>query len=181
MPEPEKLDSEPPETAMSDSMKSLDDSESVNINAAISPAFKEVTLELMATVGLMASIAEAQLPLESRRATKTSSSPAPVSSEVSNTNGIDSDAGESVSPPSTNVHIQKAPLVGTVYLSPKPGEDNFISEGEKVSKGDTICIIEAMKIFNEIESEISGTVKAINVNNESPVEFGQPIFEIIPD
>ena len=111
----------------------------------------------------------------------TPSSPAPVSSEVSNTNGIDSDAGESVSPPSTNVHIQKAPLVGTVYLSPKPGEDNFISEGEKVSKGDTICIIEAMKIFNEIESEISGTVKAINVNNESPVEFGQPIFEIIPD
>ena len=76
MPEPEKLDSEPPETAMSDSMKSLDDSESVNINAAISPAFKEVTLELMATVGLMASIAEAQLPLESRRATKTSAFPA---------------------------------------------------------------------------------------------------------
>ena len=111
----------------------------------------------------------------------TPSSPAPVSSEVSNTNGIDSDAGESVSPPSTNVHIQKAPLVGTVYLSPKPGEDNFIIEGGKVSKGDTICIIEAMKIFNEIESEISGTVKAINVNNESPVEFGQPIFEIIPD
>ena len=78
MPEPEKLDSEPPETAMSDSMKSLDDSESVNVNAAVSPAFKEETSELMAIVGLMASIEEAQLPLESRRATKTSSSPAPV-------------------------------------------------------------------------------------------------------
>ena len=72
-------------------------------------------------------------------------------------------------------------LVGTVYLSPKPGEDNFICEGQKVTKGDTICIIEAMKIFNEIESEKTGTVKLIYVENESPVEFGQPIVEIIPD
>ena len=62
-----------------------------------------------------------------------------------------------------------------------PGEDNFISEGQKVSKGDTICIIEAMKIFNEIEAEKTGTVKLIYVENESPVEFGQPIVEIIPD
>ena len=111
----------------------------------------------------------------------TPSPPAPVNSEASTTNGLDTDDVKSVSSTNTNVHIQKAPLVGTVYLSPKPGEDNYISEGEKVSKGDTVCIIEAMKIFNEIESEVSGTVKLINVNNESPVEFGQPIFEIIPD
>ena len=111
----------------------------------------------------------------------TPSPPAAVSSEASTTNGLDSADVQSVSSNNTNVHIQKAPLVGTVYLSPKPGEDNFISEGGKVSKGDTVCIIEAMKIFNEIESEVSGTVKLINVNNESPVEFGQPIFEIIPD
>ena len=78
MPEPEKLDRKPPETAMSDSIKSLDDSESVNVSAAISPASKEETLELTAIVGLMVSIAEAQLPLESRRATKPSSFPAPV-------------------------------------------------------------------------------------------------------
>ena len=111
----------------------------------------------------------------------TPSPPAAVSSEASTTNGLDSADVQSVPSNNTNVHIQKAPLVGTVYLSPKPGEDNFISEGGKVSKGDTVCIIEAMKIFNEIESEVSGTVKLINVNNESPVEFGQPIFEIIPD
>ncbi len=80
-----------------------------------------------------------------------------------------------------SAHTQKAPLVGTVYLSPKPDEDNFIIEGNKIKKGDTICIIEAMKIFNEIESEISGTVKKIHVSNESPVEFGQDLIEIIPD
>ena len=76
-------------------------------------------------------------------------------------------------------HIQKAPLVGTVYLSPKEGEDNFINEGDKIKKGQVICIIEAMKIFNEIESDKNGVVKKIYVQNESPVEFGQDLIEII--
>tara|TARA_B100000287_G_C20618506_1_gene775013 strand:- start:805 stop:1320 length:516 start_codon:yes stop_codon:yes gene_type:complete len=75
-------------------------------------------------------------------------------------------------------YVQKAPLVGTVYLSPKPGEDNFVSEGEEVKKGQVICIIEAMKIFNEIEAEKDGIVKTIFSKNEDPVEFGQPLIEI---
>tara|TARA_Y100001960_G_C14404481_1_gene695093 strand:+ start:121 stop:642 length:522 start_codon:yes stop_codon:yes gene_type:complete len=78
-------------------------------------------------------------------------------------------------------YIQKAPLVGTVYLSPKPDEDNFVNEGDKIKKGQTICIIEAMKIFNEIEAEKNGTVKKICLQNEDPVEFGQPLIEIISD
>ncbi len=78
-------------------------------------------------------------------------------------------------------YVQKAPLVGTVYLSPKPGEENFINEGKKVKKGETICIVEAMKIFNEIEAEKSGTIKTIYIDNEAPVEFGQPLIEIILD
>ena len=75
-------------------------------------------------------------------------------------------------------YMQKAPLVGTVYLSPKPGEDNFVSEGQDIKKGQVICIIEAMKIFNEIEAEKDGVVKTIFPKNEDPVEFGQPLIEI---
>tara|TARA_Y100000768_G_scaffold388174_1_gene382617 strand:+ start:583 stop:1089 length:507 start_codon:yes stop_codon:yes gene_type:complete len=114
------------------------------------------------------------------RSSNLSPPPSPVP-EASTSLGIDSNVNEESVSTDHNGHIQKAPLVGTVYLSPKPGEDNFVSEGQKVSKGDTICIIEAMKIFNEIESEKTGTVKLIYVENESPVEFGQPIVEIIPD
>lgn len=114
------------------------------------------------------------------RGTNTSPAPQNIADSLTSAN-IESSATEESASADVAGHIQKAPLVGTVYLSPKPGEDNFICEGQKVTKGDTICIIEAMKIFNEIESEKTGTVKLIYVENESPVEFGQPIVEIIPD
>ena len=114
------------------------------------------------------------------RGTNTSPAPQNIADSLTSAN-IESSTTEESASADVAGHIQKAPLVGTVYLSPKPGEDNFISEGQKVTKGDTICIIEAMKIFNEIESEKTGTVKLIYVENESPVEFGQPIVEIIPD
>ena len=71
-----------------------------------------------------------------------------------------------------------APLVGTFYLSPKPEDPPFIKKGDKINIGQTICIIEAMKIFNEIESEVSGIVKEVLVENSSPVEYGQPIISI---
>tara|TARA_Y100000768_G_scaffold364445_2_gene324903 strand:- start:3097 stop:3603 length:507 start_codon:yes stop_codon:yes gene_type:complete len=114
------------------------------------------------------------------RDANTSPSPQNIADSLTSAN-IESSTTEESASADVSGHIQKAPLVGTVYLSPKPGEDNFICEGQKVTKGDTICIIEAMKIFNEIESEKTGTVKLIYVENESPVEFGQPIVEIIPD
>ena len=79
---------------------------------------------------------------------------------------------------SLDVFIQKAPLVGTVYLSPKPGEPCFVNEGDNVKKGQQICIIEAMKVFNPIEAERDGIVYKVVVSDESPVEFGQPIIEI---
>ena len=74
----------------------------------------------------------------------------------------------------------EAPLVGTVYLSAKPGEPQFVKENDFVKKGQVICIIEAMKIFNEIESDKDGLIKRIMVNDEDPIEFGQPIIEIEP-
>ena len=79
-----------------------------------------------------------------------------------------------------NVYI-KAPLVGTFYLSSKPGEPPFISEGTKINKGQVICIIEAMKIFNEIESEFSGKVEKILINDNTPVEYDQDLIVISPE
>lgn len=71
-----------------------------------------------------------------------------------------------------------SPMVGTFYRAPSPGADPFVEVGKQVKKGDTLCIIEAMKLLNEIEAEVSGTVKEILVENGQPVEFGQALFVI---
>jgi acetyl-CoA carboxylase biotin carboxyl carrier protein len=73
-------------------------------------------------------------------------------------------------------HVVKAPMVGTFYRSPSPDAKPFVEVGQPVKEGDTICIIEAMKLMNEIEADASGVVKAILVENGQPVEYGQPLF-----
>lgn len=75
-------------------------------------------------------------------------------------------------------HHVKSPMVGTVYLSSAPGSAPFVSVGQKVKIGDTLCIIEAMKMFNKIEADKSGTVSARLVENEQPVEYDQSLFII---
>ena len=75
-------------------------------------------------------------------------------------------------------HQLKSPMVGTFYRSPSPGAPSFIEVGQAVTKGQTLCIIEAMKLLNEIESDVAGTIKAILVENGQPVEYGQPLFLI---
>ena len=82
-------------------------------------------------------------------------------------------------PQDLNLQEIKAPLVGTYYSSAKPSDPPFINIGDKIKKGDTICIIEAMKIFNEIESDVSGTIREICVDNGNPVEFDQLIVKIL--
>ncbi|MCU7938037.1 MAG: acetyl-CoA carboxylase biotin carboxyl carrier protein [gamma proteobacterium symbiont of Bathyaustriella thionipta] len=72
-------------------------------------------------------------------------------------------------------HEVKSPMVGTYYSAPSPGAPAFVEIGKKVTKGDTICIIEAMKLLNQIEADVSGTVKAICVENGEPLEYGQTI------
>jgi acetyl-CoA carboxylase biotin carboxyl carrier protein len=74
-----------------------------------------------------------------------------------------------------------SPMVGTFYRAPTPDAPAYVEVGKKVSKGDTLCIIEAMKLMNELEAEISGTVTAILADNGEPVEFGQVLFHIEPD
>ena len=75
-------------------------------------------------------------------------------------------------------HTQKAPIVGTFYASSSPDAAAFVQVGSRVEAGKVICIIEAMKLMNEIEAEISGTIKEILVKNAQPVEYGQPLFLI---
>jgi acetyl-CoA carboxylase biotin carboxyl carrier protein len=80
----------------------------------------------------------------------------------------------------TTVEI-KSPMIGTFYRSANPDSPPFISVGDKVTKGQTVCIIEAMKLFNEIESEVSGTVVKAMIENSSPVEYDQVLFVVEPD
>lgn len=82
------------------------------------------------------------------------------------------------SAPAAKGDTLKSPIVGTFYKSPSPDSDPFVKVGDVVSKGQTLCIIEAMKIMNEIESEFSGTIKEILVTDGTPVEFDQPLFII---
>jgi acetyl-CoA carboxylase biotin carboxyl carrier protein len=75
-------------------------------------------------------------------------------------------------------HLVKSPMVGTFYRAGQPGAEPFVAVGSTVKQGDTLCIIEAMKLLNEIEADISGTIREVLVENGSPVEFGQPLFVI---
>jgi acetyl-CoA carboxylase biotin carboxyl carrier protein len=74
--------------------------------------------------------------------------------------------------------ILRSPMVGTYYSSPSPDADAFVSLGQKVTEGETLCIIEAMKMFNQIEAESNGTIVAILAESGQPVEFDQPLFVI---
>jgi acetyl-CoA carboxylase biotin carboxyl carrier protein len=82
-------------------------------------------------------------------------------------------------PPSHLLEI-KSPMVGTFYAAPEPGSGPYVKAGSRVAQGQVVCIIEAMKIMNEIESEVSGLVREVLVENAQPVEFGQPLFRVDP-
>lgn len=81
---------------------------------------------------------------------------------------------------SVNYITVKSPIIGTFYRKPSPEKPNFVEVGSEINAGDVVCVIEAMKLFNEIESEISGKIVKILVDNASPVEFDQPLFLVDP-
>ncbi len=95
--------------------------------------------------------------------------PAPVAAPI---------AAESVEDAVPEGHIVRSPMVGTFYRAPAPGSKDFAEVGQNVNSGDTLCIIEAMKLLNEIESDQGGVIKAILVENGQPVEYGEPLFVI---
>jgi acetyl-CoA carboxylase biotin carboxyl carrier protein len=84
-------------------------------------------------------------------------------------------------PAATGLKEIKSPMVGTFYRSSNPEKPPFVEVGQKVKKGDVVCIIEAMKLFNEIESEVSGTIVKVAVDNAQPVEYDQALFLVEPD
>jgi acetyl-CoA carboxylase biotin carboxyl carrier protein len=99
--------------------------------------------------------------------------PAPAPAAAPDTGGSD-DAGGGL----PSGHVVESPMVGTFYSASSPSSPAFVEVGQSVKAGETICIIEAMKILNQIEADVSGTVKAILVENGSPVEFGEPLMII---
>jgi acetyl-CoA carboxylase biotin carboxyl carrier protein len=78
-----------------------------------------------------------------------------------------------------NIFIVKSPIVGTFYSAPSPDEKPYVQKNDSVSKGQVLCIVEAMKLMNEIECEVNGKILEIQVENSKPVEFGQPLFKIL--
>ena len=90
-------------------------------------------------------------------------------------------APEAAPAASSNLHEVKSPMVGTFYIAAKPGAPPFVKVGDAVAEGQVLCIIEAMKLMNEIESEVGGVVKEIAIKNADPVQFGQVLFCIEPN
>ncbi len=86
-----------------------------------------------------------------------------------------------IAEPVANTVMIKSPMIGTLYRKPSPDKEVFVKVGDKVSKGQVVCIIEAMKLFNEIESEVSGTIVKILSDDNAPVEFDQPLFLVEQD
>lgn len=89
-------------------------------------------------------------------------------------------AAEPAPAASSNLVEIKSPMIGTFYLTPNPDSPNFVNVGDTIKSGQTVCIIEAMKLFNEIESEVSGKIVKILVTNSTPVEYDQPLFLVDP-
>jgi len=100
--------------------------------------------------------------------------PAPAA-EAPSSNAAPSESGGEALPEG---HVVKSPMVGTFYRAPSPGAKPFVEVGDHVEVGDTLCIIEAMKILNQIEADQAGTIAAVLVENGEPVEYGQPLFVI---
>jgi acetyl-CoA carboxylase biotin carboxyl carrier protein len=83
-------------------------------------------------------------------------------------------------PPAEDLHIIKSPIVGTFYASPSPDAPAYVNEGDSIRAGQVVCIVEAMKLMNEIEADVAGQVVRVLVENKQPVEYGQPLFSIRP-
>lgn len=103
---------------------------------------------------------------------------APAPQSVGAAPSQNADASQPANPPATSGQTVASPIVGTFYGSPSPDEAAYVKVGDRVEIGQTLCIIEAMKIMNEIESDKAGVVKEILVSNSQPVEFDQPLFII---
>ena len=114
-----------------------------------------------------------QMPAMQAQAAPVAAAPAPVAPAAPEA------AAKSADDDSKYITI-KSPIIGTFYRKPAPDKPTFVEVGKQIAEGDVLCVIEAMKLFNEIESEVSGTIVKILVDDSSPVEFDQPLFLVDP-
>jgi len=112
-------------------------------------------------------------PTAQAPATAPAAAPAPVA--------VPAAAPAPAAPAADTGHTVLSPIVGTFYRAPSPDADNFVQVGSRVNVGDPLCIVEAMKLMNEIESDMAGTIVKVLVENAHPVEYNQPMFVIKPD
>jgi acetyl-CoA carboxylase biotin carboxyl carrier protein len=103
---------------------------------------------------------------------------APVAAPVAAAPAAAAPVAAAPAPVADNLYTVKSPMIGTFYRAAGPDKDNFVEVGSEIAPGKTLCVIEAMKLFNEIDSEISGKIVKILVDNASPVEFDQPLFVV---
>ncbi len=113
-----------------------------------------------------------QMAMQAHAAPAAASAPAPAAAPAA--------AAPAAAGKDEGLHVVESPMVGTVYRSPSPGAPTFVEVGTQVQKGKTLCIVEAMKLMNEIEADVSGTVVEILVENGKAVQFGQPLMKIRP-
>ena len=115
-----------------------------------------------------------QMPMQAAMPAAPAPAPAPAAAPAA-------PAAEPTAPAAdANLVEVKSPMIGTFYRKPSPDKDNFVEVGSTIKVGDTVCVIEAMKLFNEIESEVSGRIVKILVDDNSPVEYDQPLFLVEP-
>jgi acetyl-CoA carboxylase biotin carboxyl carrier protein len=107
--------------------------------------------------------------------------PAPLALPTHSAEAEQREAGARPAPAATHLKEIRSPMVGTFYKAPEPGAEAYVRAGNRVTPGQTVCIIEAMKIMNEIEAEIAGVVREISVEDGQPVEFGQVLFRVDPN
>jgi len=118
------------------------------------------------------------IPIQEQIVTSNVVSPTPQTMAVKDSVSVESDSIKPVENETISGQTIDSPMVGTFYAAPNPGAKDFVSVGEKISEGDVLCIIEAMKMMNEVKADSSGTIKQVLIENAEPVEFGQPLFVI---
>ena len=107
--------------------------------------------------------------------------PAAPSAAAPAASGADAPAAAPAAAPTAHLKEIKSPMVGTFYAQPEPGAEPYVRVGSRISSGQTVCIIEAMKIMNEIEAELGGVVREVCVDDASPVEYGQVLYRVDPN
>ena len=147
------------------------------INFISESGLNEVNLETTDIKLMIRKDSEVKQTIVERSAPSAPAAPAPAPATAPTSTPTPAPAASEA--PASGVEI-KSPMIGTFYRSANPDAPAFINVGDKVTKGQTVCIVEAMKLFNEIESEVSGTVIKVLTEDASPVEYDQPLFLVDP-